>query len=147
RRIVFTNGCFDILHSGLVSYLKQAREMGDILIVGLNNDESIRRLKGKERPINTLDSRTEVLSALACVDYIVPFGSIRDDTPVNLIRIIRPEIFVKGGDYKHRDLPEEKLLRKLGCRIAFIPFVYNQSTTKIINKVQGHAHLKIAVAN
>jgi D-beta-D-heptose 7-phosphate kinase/D-beta-D-heptose 1-phosphate adenosyltransferase len=147
KRVIFTNGCFDILHSGHVNYLRQAREMGDVLIVGLNNDESIRRLKGKERPVNTLDNRIEVLSALACVDYVVPFGSIRDDSPVNLIKIIHPDVFVKGGDYKHKHLSEEKLLRRIGCQIAFIPFVYNQSTTKLISKVQGHGHLKIAVAN
>ena len=147
KRLIFTNGCFDILHSGHVNYLRQAKDMGDVLIVGLNNDESIRRLKGKERPVNTLENRVEVLSALACVDYVVPFGSIRDDTPLNLIKIIRPDVFVKGGDYKHKHLPEEKMLRRMGCQIAFIPFVYNQSTTKLIEKVRSDGHLKIAVAN
>jgi len=147
KKIVFTNGCFDILHSGHVNYLKQASEMGDILIVGLNNDESIRRLKGRDRPVNTLDNRIEVLSGLACVDYVVPFGNARDDTPDSLIRIIRPDVFVKGGDYKDKHLPEEKLLRKIGCKIAFVPFVYDQSTTKLIRKVRGQGHLHIAVAN
>jgi D-beta-D-heptose 7-phosphate kinase/D-beta-D-heptose 1-phosphate adenosyltransferase len=147
KRIVFTNGCFDILHSGHVSYLKQAREMGDILIVGLNTDDSIRRLKGSDRPINSLENRIEVLAALESVDYIVPFGNPRDDTPVSLIRLIKPDVFVKGGDYKAKVLPEEKLLRKIGCKIEFLPFVYNQSTTQIINRVRKDGHLKIAVVN
>jgi D-beta-D-heptose 7-phosphate kinase/D-beta-D-heptose 1-phosphate adenosyltransferase len=147
KRIVFTNGCFDILHSGHVNYLRQAREMGDLLIVGINNDQSIKRLKGKDRPINSLENRIEVISALECVDYVVPFGSLNDDTPVNLIKLIRPDVFVKGGDYKNKHLPEERLLKRIGCQIAFVPFVYNQSTTQIINKVQGRSHLKIAVAN
>jgi D-beta-D-heptose 7-phosphate kinase/D-beta-D-heptose 1-phosphate adenosyltransferase len=147
KRIVFTNGCFDILHSGHVNYLRQAREMGDLLIVGINNDQSIKRLKGKDRPINSLENRIEVISALECVDYVVPFGSLNDDTPVNLIKLIRPDVFVKGGDYKNKHLPEERLLKRIGCQIAFVAFVYNQSTTQIINKVQGRSHLKIAVAN
>jgi D-beta-D-heptose 7-phosphate kinase/D-beta-D-heptose 1-phosphate adenosyltransferase len=147
KRIVFTNGCFDILHSGHVSYLRQAREMGDVLIVGLNNDESVRRLKGKERPINQLENRMEVLSALECVDYIVPFGSQRDDTPIGLIKLIHPDLFVKGGDYTNKNLPEERLLKRIGCKIVFLPFVYNQSTTQIIGRVMQQAPLKIAIAN
>ncbi|WP_256007325.1 D-glycero-beta-D-manno-heptose 1-phosphate adenylyltransferase [Pedobacter deserti] len=147
KRIVFTNGCFDILHSGHVSYLKQAREMGDLLVVGLNNDESIRRLKGSDRPINSLDNRIEVLAALEFVDYIIPFGNLRDDTPVSLIRLVKPDVFVKGGDYQGKALPEEALLRKIGCKIEFLPFVSNQSTTQIINRVRKDGHLKIAVIN
>ena len=123
--------------------------MGDVLIVAVNKDESIRRLKGKERPVNTLEHRLEVLSALSCVDYVIPFGSLTDDTPISVIKSIEPDVFVKGGDYKHKHLPEEKLLSKIGCEIAFVSFVYDQSTTKIISKGQGGAsgHLKIAVVS
>lgn len=147
KRLVFTNGCFDILHSGHVNYLRRAKEMGDILIVGLNNDDSIKRLKGTDRPVNTLENRIEVLSALGCVDHVVPFGSLRDDTPVSLIKLIRPDVFVKGGDYKGKYLAEEKLLKRIGCSIEFLPFIFNQSTTKIINRIENRTILKIAIAN
>jgi D-beta-D-heptose 7-phosphate kinase / D-beta-D-heptose 1-phosphate adenosyltransferase len=147
KRLVFTNGCFDILHSGHVNYLRRAKEMGDILIVGLNNDDSIKRLKGANRPVNTLENRIEVLSALGCVDHVVPFGSLKDDTPVSLIKVIHPDVFVKGGDYKGKYLAEEKLLRRMGCSIEFLPFIFNQSTTKIINRIENRTILKIAIAN
>lgn len=147
KRIVFTNGCFDILHSGHVNYLQKAKEMGDILVVGLNNDESIKRIKGEDRPVNTLENRIEVLSALGCVDHVVPFGSSRDDTPISLIKLIRPDVFVKGGDYKGKYLAEEKLLKRIGCSIEFIPFIFNQSTTKIIDRIENKTFLKVAIAN
>lgn len=147
KRLVFTNGCFDILHSGHVNYLRRAKEMGDVLIVGLNNDDSIKRLKGADRPVNTLENRIEVLSALGCVNHVVPFGSLKDDTPMSLIKQIRPDVFVKGGDYKGKYLPEEKLLNKIGCSIEFLPFIFNQSTTKIINRIENRTILKIAIAN
>lgn len=138
QRVVFTNGCFDILHSGHVNYLRQAKEMGDILVVGVNNDNSIKRLKGEDRPINSLDQRIEVLSALSSVDFVIPFGNDKEDgTPVNLIKHIKPHLFVKGEDYRNKYLPEENLLKKIGCKIAFIPFVFDQSTSKIISKVKG----------
>lgn len=147
KRIVFTNGCFDILHSGHVSYLSRARELGDVLIVGLNNDESISRLKGKSRPVNKLPDRREVLSALSCVDHIVSFGKPDDDTPVALIRAIQPEIFVKGGDYAHRTLPESEILKSIGAQLVFLPYVPNQSTTQIITKIEEDAKWKIAILN
>lgn len=147
KRLIFTNGCFDILHSGHVNYLRRAKEMGDVLIVGLNNDDSIKRLKGSNRPVNTLEDRIEVLSALKCVDHVVPFGSQKDDTPVSLIKLIRPDVFVKGGDYKGKHLPEEKLLKRINCCIEFLPFIFNQSTTKIINHIENRTILKIAIAN
>ena len=147
KRLVFTNGCFDILHSGHVNYLQRAKEIGDILIVGLNNDDSIKRLKGTNRPVNTLENRIEVLSALGCVDHVVPFGSLKDDTPVSLIKLIHPDVFVKGGDYKGKYLAEEKLLKRIGCNIEFLPFIFNQSTTKIINRIENRTILKIAIAN
>lgn len=147
KRLVFTNGCFDILHSGHVNYLRKAKEMGDVLIVGLNNDDSIRRLKGKDRPVNSLENRIEVLSALEFVDFVVPFGNSKEDTPVNLIKHIRPDVFVKGGDYQHKFLPEEKLLKRIGCEIVFLPYVFNQSTTQIISRIERAARLNIAIAN
>ena len=147
KRLVFTNGCFDILHSGHVNYLRKAKEMGDVLIVGLNHDDSVRRLKGKDRPVNSLENRIEVLSALEFVDFVIPFGNAREDTPVNLIKHIRPDVFVKGGDYQHKFLPEEKLLKRMGCEIVFLPYVFNQSTTQIISRIERAARLNIAIAN
>jgi len=147
KRIVFTNGCFDILHSGHVSYLQQAKAMGDVLVVGLNTDESIRRLKGKGRPVNTLENRLNVLSALGCIDHVVPFGGLKDDTPAQLLKLIRPDLFVKGADYKDKHLPEGKLLGRMGCKIAFLPYVFNQSTTEIIARINEPLKLKIAVSS
>jgi D-beta-D-heptose 7-phosphate kinase/D-beta-D-heptose 1-phosphate adenosyltransferase len=141
KRIVFTNGCFDILHSGHVSYLKGSKAEGDILIVGLNNDESIKRLKGLQRPINSLDDRIEVLSELSCIDHIIPFGKMGDDTPVPLLKQIRPHVFVKGGDYRHKFLPEEKILQDIGCKIVFLPTVANRSTTNVISKIKQNLTL------
>ncbi|WP_129715852.1 D-glycero-beta-D-manno-heptose 1-phosphate adenylyltransferase [Pedobacter sp. SYP-B3415] len=135
KRIVFTNGCFDILHSGHVRYLQQAREMGDLLVVGLNRDDSIRRLKGSDRPVNSLSDRMEVLSSLSCVNYVIPFGSLKDDTPCSLIKQVRPDVFVKGGDYKGAVLPEQPLLEQLGAEIAFIPVVSGRSTSAVIKKI------------
>jgi D-beta-D-heptose 7-phosphate kinase/D-beta-D-heptose 1-phosphate adenosyltransferase len=136
KRIVFTNGCFDILHSGHVSYLKGSKAQGDVLIVGLNTDESIKRLKGLQRPINSLDDRTEVLSELSCIDHIIPFGESGDDTPISLLQLIKPHFFVKGGDYRHKFLPEKKLLDSIGCKIVFLPTVANRSTSNVISKIQ-----------
>lgn len=141
KRIVFTNGCFDILHSGHVSYLKGSKAEGDILIVGLNNDESIKRLKGLQRPINSLADRIEVLSELSCIDHIISFGEKGDDTPVTLLKQIRPHVFVKGGDYRHKFLPEEKILQDMGCKIVFLPTVANRSTTNVISKIQQNLGL------
>ncbi|MEH3114222.1 PfkB family carbohydrate kinase [Pedobacter terrae] len=141
KRIVFTNGCFDILHSGHVSYLKGSKAQGDILIVGLNNDESIKRLKGRQRPINAMNDRIEVLSELSCIDHIISFGKKGDDTPIPLLKRIRPHVFVKGGDYRNKFLPEEKILNEIGCKIVFLPTVANRSTTKIIGKIQQNITL------
>jgi D-beta-D-heptose 7-phosphate kinase / D-beta-D-heptose 1-phosphate adenosyltransferase len=133
RRIVFTNGCFDILHAGHVSYLNYAKALGDLLIVGLNSDDSIRRLKGSSRPINTLEDRIEVLSGLGCVDHLIAFT---EDTPSNLIRIVRPDVFVKGGNYTKETLPEAPLVEELGGEVRLLPFVENRSTTRIIERIR-----------
>jgi D-beta-D-heptose 7-phosphate kinase/D-beta-D-heptose 1-phosphate adenosyltransferase len=134
RRIVFTNGCFDILHRGHVSYLRRAREQGDVLVVGVNSDASIRRLKGPTRPINTLEDRLAVLAALRCVDHLVPFD---EDTPHELIRLVRPDVFVKGGDYTRDRLPEASLVEELGGVVRILPLVEDRSTTSLIDRIRG----------
>ena len=133
QRIVFTNGCFDILHSGHVTCLEQARSLGDILIVGVNSDESIRQLKGPTRPINALSDRLTVLAALGCVDYVVPFGDL---SPRELIRQIRPDIYTKGGDYTRQSLPETPLIEELSGEVVILPYISNRSTTHLIEKIK-----------
>lgn len=133
RRIVLTNGCFDILHPGHVSYLTQAKTLGDILIVGVNTDESVRQLKGEERPVNSLSDRLAVLSALNCVDHVVPFGDL---TPHHLIRIIQPDVFVKGGDYTRETLPEASLVEDLGGEVIILPYIGGRSTTELIHRIR-----------
>ena len=131
-RVVFTNGCFDILHRGHVTYLSAAKALGNILVVGVNSDAGIRRLKGPDRPINTLEDRVEVLAALSCVDHLVPFD---DDTPERLIEALRPDVFVKGGDYTRDRLPEASLVERLGGEVRILPFVADRSTTRIIERI------------
>ena len=134
QRIVFTNGCFDILHSGHITYLNRAKALGDILIVGLNADGSVRRLKGPGRPINRLEDRAQVLAALSSIDYIVAFD---EDTPSNLIRAVRPDIFVKGGDYTWDALPEAPLVEELGGAVQILAYVEDHSTTGIIERIRA----------
>ena len=133
QRVVFTNGCFDILHPGHVIYLEQAAALGDILIIGVNSDESVRGLKGTSRPINALGDRLTVLSALASVDYVVPFA---ESTPIELIKIVRPDIYVKGGDYTPQTLPEAPVVQELGGVVKILPFVSDRSTTSLINRIR-----------
>jgi D-beta-D-heptose 7-phosphate kinase/D-beta-D-heptose 1-phosphate adenosyltransferase len=133
KRIVFTNGCFDILHRGHIAYLNRAKTCGDILIVGLNSDESVRRLKGSSRPINSLEDRAQILAALSCVDHIVPFDG---DTPHDLIRVIQPDVFVKGGDYSRETLPEASLVEELGGSVEILPYLEDHSTTNIIERIR-----------
>ncbi len=133
-QIVFTNGCFDILHPGHVAYLTQARALGNVLIVGVNTDESVRRLKGESRPVNPLADRLAVLSALNCVDHVVPFSEL---TPHHLIRIICPHIYVKGGDYTRDTLPEADLIEELGGVVKILPYVDNRSTTRLIHQIRA----------
>lgn len=129
RRLVFTNGVFDILHSGHTEYLAEAAALGDLLIVGLNDDEGVRRLKGPDRPVNPLRDRAAVLASLACVHAVVPFA---EDTPERLIRIARPDVYVKGGDYTPERLPETKLVESLGGRVVIAGYVPGRSTTALI---------------
>lgn len=132
KTIVFTNGCFDILHSGHVFYLQKAKQQGDILILGLNSDASVRRLKGEKRPINNENDRAIVISELKSIDYVVIF---EEDTPLEIISIIVPDILVKGGDYKKEDVVGKEIVENNGGEVVIIPFVDGKSTTNIINKI------------
>lgn len=134
KKIVFTNGCFDILHVGHVRYLQAAQQEGDLLIVGVNTDESVRSYKGPTRPINNENDRAEVLSALACVDYVTLFG---ERLPNTVIELIKPNVHVKGGDYKEEDLPEAQVVRSYGGDVVIMPLVDGKSTTNVINKIQA----------
>lgn len=133
RKTVFTNGCFDILHAGHIKYLKESKSLGDILIVGLNSDDSIRRLKGETRPINTLEDRATVIEALKCVDYVCSFD---EDTPKALLEKIRPDILTKGGDYKKEDVVGFELLSSYGGEVRILSFVDGKSTTNIIERAK-----------
>jgi len=132
RTIVTTNGCFDIIHAGHVRYLKAARELGDVLIVCLNSDESVKKLKGPTRPLNSQEDRAEVLSSLNSVDYVVIF---KEDTPSAVLEKIKPDIHVKGGDYSEDILPEARVIKAGGGTVKFIPLVQGRSTTNLINKI------------
>jgi rfaE bifunctional protein nucleotidyltransferase chain/domain len=136
KTIVFTNGCFDILHIGHIRYLQDARSLGDVLVVGVNSDESVRKLKGSERPVVPEFERVEMLAALECVDYVALFTQ---DTPVDLILAVRPDIHVKGGDYAAEDLPEADAVREVGARIEIVPYTSTESegrsTTNLIGKI------------
>jgi D-beta-D-heptose 7-phosphate kinase/D-beta-D-heptose 1-phosphate adenosyltransferase len=134
HRIVFTNGVFDILHRGHVTYLNRAKALGDVLVVAVNDDASVRRLKGNDRPINALDDRLGVLEALSCVDLVVPFA---DPTPIPLIEAARPDVFVKGGDYTRERLPEAPIVERLGGEVRLLPYVADHSTTAIVHRVRG----------
>ncbi len=133
KRIVFTNGCFDILHRGHVTYLAQAKQRGDVLIVGINTDTSVRRLKGRGRPINPLEDRMAVLAALDCVDHVVSIG---ENTPIELIKLIEPDVFVKGGNYAKANLPEAPVVESLGGIVEILPYVLDRSTSAVIRKIR-----------
>ncbi len=139
ERLVFTNGCFDILHAGHVRYLAQARALGDRLIVGLNSDASVRRLKGADRPVNRYEDRAAVLMALACVDWVVPFGDdpADGDTPENLIRRVRPQVLAKGGDYSADTIAGAGFVRGQGGEVAVLPLLPGRSTSDTISRVRG----------
>lgn len=133
KTIVSTNGCFDILHVGHVRYLQESKKQGDILVVYLNSDSSVKRLKGESRPLNSEKDRAEVLAALGCVDYVVIF---EEDTPCNLIEIVKPDIHTKGGDYNPETLPETKVIKENGGELVFINFTEGKSTTATIEKMK-----------
>lgn len=133
KKVVFTNGCFDILHSGHVKYLQAAKAFGDILVVGLNSDSSIRQIKGPSRPINSQKDRATVLSALACVDYIVIFST---ETPRRLIARIKPDVLVKGADWARNDIVGKDIVDAYGGTVQRIRFVKGRSTTNVINRIK-----------
>jgi rfaE bifunctional protein kinase chain/domain/rfaE bifunctional protein nucleotidyltransferase chain/domain len=133
RRIIMANGCFDILHRGHAELLDAARRLGDVLIVALNGDASVRRLKGPSRPVNTLADRVKVLAALSCVDHIIAFD---EDEPTAVIRALRPDVLVKGGDYTEDEVPEAGLVRALGGSVQIFDLVPEHSTTRIIERVR-----------
>ncbi len=132
KKIVFTNGVFDIIHMGHVRYLSKARDLGDILIIGLNTDKSVHKIKGPERPINPQNDRAGVLSALSFVDYVVYFG---EDTPAKLIERVRPDVLVKGADYKIREIVGSDFVKSYGGEVKRIKLVPGRSTTGIIAKL------------
>ena len=133
KTIVTTNGCFDILHVGHVRYLEKTKSFGDVLIVALNSDKSVKSIKGESRPINNENDRAEVLSALKSVDYVVLFD---EDSPIDLLLQIKPDVYTKGADYTIESLPEAKGIMEAGGRIEFISFVEGKSTTSIIEKMR-----------
>lgn len=130
--IVFTNGCFDILHIGHVKYLKEAKKLGDILIVGINSDDSVKILKGKTHPIVPEKERAEILDSLKCVDYVIIFNEIN---PENLISQLRPDIHVKGGNYQIEEIPEAKLVESLGGKTVVLKEIKGKSTSSIIQSI------------
>jgi rfaE bifunctional protein nucleotidyltransferase chain/domain len=135
RPLVFTNGVFDILHRGHVTYLDQAAQLGASLVVALNTDTSVRRLgKGDDRPLNTLADRQALMAALGCVSAVTDFN---EDTPEQLIQALRPDIIVKGGDYVMETLPETALVKSWGGTALAIPFEHNRSTTALVKKIRG----------
>ncbi|ROP66874.1 D-glycero-beta-D-manno-heptose 1-phosphate adenylyltransferase [Curtobacterium sp. PhB115] len=136
RRVVFTNGCFDVVHRGHTTYLRQARDLGDLLVVALNDDDSVRRLKGPERPINPAEDRAGVLAALACVDLVTVFAT---DTPIPLIERLRPEVYVKGGDYSPEMLRETSVVRAYGGEVVMVDYVPEHSTTAVVRRIREAA--------
>lgn len=134
-KIVFTNGCFDILHAGHASMLNESKELGDILIVGLNSDESVKLLKGQDRPINNQDERAYLLTSICAVDHVIIFD---DYSVLNLIKFIKPNIITKGGDYTPEQLAEDggNFMKEIGGKLVIIPITKHTSTTKIIKKIK-----------
>lgn len=132
-RLVFTNGCFDLLHPGHVSYLRTARALGDALVVGLNSDASVRGLKGSLRPVVPEGDRAIMLAALESVDAVVVFD---EDTPIRLLREVRPAVYVKGGDYDIKDLPEAEVAAEIGAEVKILPFEPGYSTSALIERIR-----------
>ncbi len=133
RKVVFTNGCFDIIHKGHVTYLNEAKSLGDHLIVGINSDDSVKRLKGKDRPVNNESDRAFVLDNLKSVDDVLIFN---EDTPYDIIKEIIPDLLVKGGDWKEEDIVGSDIVKKNGGKVVSLQFVNNYSTTNILEKIE-----------
>ncbi|GGM36618.1 bifunctional protein HldE [Longimycelium tulufanense] len=139
RRIVFTNGCFDVLHRGHVAYLNQAKRLGDVLVVAVNDDAGVARLKGPDRPVNPAADRAAVLAALSCVDHVVVFG---EDTPAVLLERVRPDVYAKGGDYRAQALAEAELVRRLGGEVRILDYVPDHSTSALIRRIRAGAAMR-----
>lgn len=133
RRVVFTNGCFDLLHVGHIRYLKEARAQGDLLVVGLNADASVRKLKGEERPLQNESERGEILAALGAVDYVTLFT---EDTPENLIHAVKPDVLVKGGDWPIEKIVGAPFVLKNGGEVKSLQFVNGRSTSALVEKIK-----------
>lgn len=133
KSIIFTNGCFDILHSGHAYYLKKTKELGNTLIIGINSDESIKKIKQQNRPINKLLDRMIVLNSIKYVDYVVPFN---EETPENLIKIIKPDVLTKGGDWNKKDVAGSAFVKSYGGRTVIIPYIKGKSTTNTIKRIR-----------
>ncbi len=134
EKIIFTNGCFDLLHMGHIDYLSKARDLGTKLIIGLNSSESVSRLKGPTRPINSTESRSAMLAAFEFVDLVIVFN---EDTPLNLISTLLPNVLVKGGDYTFDTIVGAEDVKKSGGEVKVIPFLEGYSTTNIVTKIQS----------
>jgi D-beta-D-heptose 7-phosphate kinase/D-beta-D-heptose 1-phosphate adenosyltransferase len=132
KRIVFTNGCFDLLHIGHVRYLEKARGLGDILVVGVNSDSSVQKIKGSRRPLLPEEERTEILSGLGCVDYLTIFNEI---DPLKLITSLHPDVLVKGGDWTKEEIVGREVVERLGGKVVIIPFVQGASTSNLIETI------------
>ena len=132
KKVVFTNGCFDILHSGHIRYLDQAKKLGDILVIGINSDKSVKKLKGPSRPVNNQDDRAKVVSALRSVDFVTIFT---EDTPEKLIKKLKPDVLVKGGDWKVKDIVGGDFVMSLGGKVKSLPFVKGRSTSSVLQKI------------
>jgi D-beta-D-heptose 7-phosphate kinase/D-beta-D-heptose 1-phosphate adenosyltransferase len=132
KRIVFTNGCFDLLHIGHVRYLEKARALGDILVVGVNSDSSVRKIKGPKRPVLPEEERTEILSGLGCVDYVTTFD---ESDPLKLITSLQPNVLVKGGDWTKEQIVGGKVVEKSGGEVVIIPFIRGVSTSNLIETI------------
>ena len=139
KRIVFTNGCFDLLHAGHTDYLARAADLGDVLIIGLNTDSSVSRLKGRSRPLNNQEARARVLASLAFVDSVILFEK---DTPAELITAVRPDVLVKGGDYSADEIAGADIVRENGGRVLCIPLLEGYSTSGIIEKILAERNKK-----
>lgn len=134
KKIVFTNGCFDLLHLGHVDYLSKAKDQGDILVIGLNSDFSVKNIKGDSRPIQDQISRAKILASLIFVDYVVLFDA---PTPYELIRTIKPDVLIKGADYKIEQIVGHDIVKSYGGKVMTIPFIEGYSTTQIIKKIKS----------
>lgn len=132
KKVVFTNGCFDLLHIGHIRYLAEAKSQGDVLFVGVNSDSSVRKLKGDKRPLVKAVERAELLAALESCDYITIFNEL---TPESLIRALQPDVHVKGGDYRKEDLPEAKLVESYGGEVVLVNLILDHSTTDLIKVI------------